>query len=237
MLLLSLCERAEKKPQLEEQPQPRLFSQATLVHSSCAIVITLTIMMRASPYREHPLLFYLPASLLSVVTLVVVKVSQWTPIEGQSQAEAVAWIIKTQPSHDLVVFRKAAEIAQSCPHLRPTLLQDILPVLEVFIKSIQGDTEQGLRHDEKLYITLLAVLVDFKPCKADFLRNKAALKRPVLSDELKEKLRMLGKGDCVGHSLPMLFGCVKAEAEFILGKVGEEDSMQKESTPVESRIV
>jgi len=110
------------------------------------------------------------------------------------------------------------------------LLKDILPVLDVLIRSIQGGREQDLKDEEKMYITLLGILVDFEPCKASFWHNEAAVKRLALSGVLKEKLCNLCKGGCVGHILPPVFGCTKAEAEFILSKVDEEDSMvEKES--------
>jgi hypothetical protein len=152
--------------------------------------------------------------------------SQWTPDEGNARAEAVAWMIRTQLTHDLVAFQKAVTVAQNFPHLRATLLKDILPVLDLHVQSIQGDREQDLKHEEKIYITLLAVLVDFKPSKAAFWRNEAALKLPVLSDGLKGKLHILRRGGC-SHSLPPLSGCTKADAEFILSKVGEEDKWEE----------
>jgi len=37
--------------------------------------------------------------------------SQWTPNEGKAKADAIAWMIKTQPFHDLVAFQNAIEIA------------------------------------------------------------------------------------------------------------------------------
>jgi hypothetical protein len=165
------------------------------------------------------------------VTIVAVQMSQWTPDEDKAKAEAVAWVIKTQSSHDLPTFQHAVEIAQNSAHLRSTLLKDILPVLNVLIQSIQGIREQDLEDDEKIYIKLLAVLVDFEPSEAVFWRNEAAVKQPVLSDELKEKLHILCKSGCTVHNLPPapLSGCTKAEAEFILGKVGEVDGVQRES--------
>jgi len=171
-------------------------------------------------------LFVLVSSLRAIATFILtvggIKImSRWTPDEGKAKADAVAWMIKTQPSH-LVTFQNAIEIARNSPHLRSTLLGDILPFLDVLIKCIQGGREQDLKDVEKMYITLLSILVDFEPSEASFWRNEAAVKRPVLSDELKEKLRKLHKGGCAGHSSP---GCTKAEAEFILRKVGEEDSM------------
>ena len=77
-----------------------------------------------------------------------------------------------------------------------------------------------------MYITLLSILVDFEPSEASFWCNEAAVKRPVLSDKLKEKLRKLRKGGCAGHSSPPVSGCTTAGAEFILGKVGEGGSVQ-----------
>jgi len=160
-----------------------------------------------------------------IVTMGGIKMmSRWTPDKGKAKVDAVAWMIKTQPSH-IVTFQNAVEIARNSPHLRSTLLGDILPVLDVLIKCIQGGREQDLKDEEKMYITLLSILVDFEPSEASFWRNEAAVKRPVLSDELKEKLRNLHKGGCAGHSSPPVSGCIKAEAEFILGKVGEEDGM------------
>ena len=40
------------------------------------------------------------------------------------------------------------------------LLKDILPVLDVLIRSIQGGREQDLKDEEKMYITLLGILVE-----------------------------------------------------------------------------
>jgi len=156
-----------------------------------------------------------------VATVGAMKMSRWTPGEEKTRAEAVAWMIKTQPSCDLLTFQNAVEIARNSPHLRSTLLKEILPILDDLITSIWGDREQDLNDQEKIYITLLAVLVDFIPCKASFWRNEAAMQRPELSDELKDKLHTLRKG-CDGHSSPGS-DCTKSEAEFILGKVGEED--------------
>jgi len=158
------------------------------------------------------------------------------PRDGEkAKAEAVAWMIKTQPSHNLPTFRNAIEIARNSPHLRSTLLKEVLPILEGLISSIKGDREQDLKDEEKIYITLLAILVNFEPCKASFWRNEAAMKRPYLSDGLREKLRNLHKG-CDGHSPTSMSGCTKAEAEFILGKVGEAGSLEKESAWVESHV-
>ena len=162
------------------------------------------------------------------MTLGAMKMSRWTPDEEKAKAEAVAWIIKTRPSHDLLTFQNAVEVARNTASLRSTLLKEILPILEGLIRSIQGDKEQDLKDEEKIYITLLAVLVDFEPCKASFWRNEAAMKRPELSDELKEKLRSL-RECCDGHGPTPLSGCIKADAEFILGRVGEADGVPKES--------
>ena len=169
------------------------------------------------------------------MTMVAMQMARWAPDEGRAKAEAVAWMIKARPSHDLVMFRNAVEVARIYTHLRSMLLEEILPVLDVAIKSIRWDREEDLEDEERIYITLLAVLVDFEPCKASFWRNEAAMKRPVLSVGLKEKLRILRKG-CDGHSSTSLIsGCIKVDAEFILGKV--DSSAQKESAWVESQIV
>jgi hypothetical protein len=158
------------------------------------------------------------------------------PEEGKGKAEAVAWMIKTQPSHDLPTFRNAVEIARNSPHLRYTFLKEILPILESLITSIRGEREQDLTDDEKIYITLLAILVDFEPCKLSFWRNEAAMKRPELSDKLKDKLHKLRRNGCDGHNPRPLSGCTKADAEFILGKVGEAVNVRKESAWVESDV-
>ena len=160
------------------------------------------------------------------MTVGAVKMSQWPSDEGKAKVEAVAWMIKTQPSHDLLTYQNAVEVARNSGHLRSTLLEDILPVLDLVIKSIRGDREQDLGDEEKVYITLLAVLVDFEPCEASFWRNEAAMKRPVLSEGLREKLRILRKG-CAGYCSP-LSGCTSVEADFILGKIG--DMLEKEGT-------
>jgi len=97
-----------------------------------------------------------------------------------------------------------------------------------------GEREQDLNDEEKIYITLLAV-VEFEPCKAPFWRNEAAMDRPDQSDELKEKLRNLHKG-CDVHSPTPWSGCTKADAEFILGKVEGADGVWKESALVESHV-
>jgi hypothetical protein len=153
------------------------------------------------------------------------KMSRWTPGEGNAKAEAVAWMIKTQPSRNLLTFQNAVEIAQNHPQLRSTLLKEVLPVLDIVIKSIR-DREEDLKEEERICITLLAVLVDFEPCKASLWRNEAAMKRAVLSDGLKAKLHNLRAGYCSLH-MP---GCVRAEAAFILDKVGEEGGMLEENS-------
>jgi hypothetical protein len=217
--LVSLTQRPEKK--IQEQPKLRLFSLATWVYSCSTVIIALFIALTfVVSDAMHIILFSLTGTTLCVVTHITTQISQWTPDGDHAKAEAVGWMIKTQLSRDLVVLQKAVEIAQENPHLQPILLKDILPVLDVLIKSIQGEREQDLKHEEKIYITLLAVLVGFEPRKASFWRNEAALERPVLSDGLKEKLRILRQGAC-DHSLPPLSGCTKADAEFVLRTVGE----------------
>jgi len=221
--LLSLCQRTQGEKKSQEQSKPLLFSLATWVYSSCLVITALSVTIGFMPsFTLFVVVSSLRAITMSIVTVGAIKImSRWTPDEGKAKADAVAWMIKTQPFH-LVTFQNTVEIARNSPHLRSTLLGDILPFLDVLIKCIQGGREQDLKDEEKMYITLLSILVDFEPSEASFWRNEAAVKRPVLSDELKEKLRKLHKGGCAGHSSP---GCTKAEAEFILRKVGEEDSM------------
>jgi len=211
---------------VQEQSKPPLFSLATWLYSSCIVITALSFTILFMPSFTLFVVFsFLRAIALFIVTVGGIKMmSRWTPDEGKAKVDAVAWMIKTQPSH-LVTFQNAVEIARNSPHLRSTFLGDILPVLDVLIKCIQGDREQDLKDEEKMYITLLCILVDFEPSEASFWCNEAAVKRPVLSDELKEKLRNLQKGGCAGHSSPPVSGCTKAEAEFILGKVGEGGSM------------
>jgi len=224
--ILSLCQVTQGEKKAQEVSKPPLFSLATWVYSSCLVITALTFTILCMP---TPTLFFVFSSLraiaIFIVTVGATKMSQWTPDEGKAKLDAVAWMIKTQPFH-LVTFQNAVEIARNSPHLRSTLLGDILPVLDVLIKCIQGDREQDLKDEEKMYITLLCVLVDFEPSEASFWCNEAAVKRPVLSDELKAKLRNLRKGGCAGHSSPPVSGCTTAGAEFILGKVGEGGSVQ-----------
>jgi len=154
------------------------------------------------------------------------QMSQWMPVEGKANAEAVAWMIRTQASHNSFAIQNAVEIGQKYPYLRYTLLKDILPVLDVLIKFIRGDEEHDLNDDEKTYITLLAVLVDFEPSERSFLNNEAAVKRPILSDGLKEKLRRLSGKNCFVHSSAL--GCTQREAGSILDAIGKADRVKKE---------
>jgi hypothetical protein len=231
--VVSLCERTPEERKPQKQPKPRLFSLATwcLYHFIVltALFLAMSYLRRGRGYLRK-VLFSLIGVIFVIVTIVAVQMSQWTPDEDKAKAEAVAWMIKTQ-SHHLATFQNAIDIAQNSAHLRSTLLKDILPVLNVLIQSIQGIREQDLEDDEKIYIKLLAVLVDFEPSEAVFWRNEAAVKQPVLSKELREKLHILCKSGCTVHNLPPapLSGCTKAEAEFILGKVGEVDGVQRES--------
>jgi hypothetical protein len=235
--LLSLCERTQAEKKVQGQPKLRLFSLATWLYFHSAIIIVLFLTaISTSSFVSRIVFFSLSGIMLVVMTKGAMRMSQRALDEDKAEAEAVIWMIKTQPSHDLAMFQKAVEIAQNSADLRSTLLKDILPVLEILITSVQGDREQDLADKDKIYITLLRFLVDFEPCKASFWRNEAAVKEPVLSDGLVEKLRSLRKG-CSGHSSPHVPGCTKAEAEFILGKVGEAYSVQKESTWVESHVV
>jgi len=230
----SLCQGTGKIAQ--EQAKLPIVSLATWVYSNCVIIIALTFAMtNAMSFTLGFVFFSLRALIIFVMIVGVRKMPQWTADEGKSKAEALTWMIKTQPSHDLVMFQNALEIARNSAHLRSTLLDDILPVLDVLINSIRGDREQDLKDFERIYITLLAVLIDFEPCKAVIWRNEAAVKRPALSDGLKEKLRVLSNSGCT-HCSPPVSGCAKAEAEFILGKVGEASSLQG-SVWVDSHVV
>ena len=223
--VLSLCQRTQGEKKVQEQSKPALFNLATWVYSSCIVLTALSFTINSMPSFTLFLVF----SVLRAITILIASVgaikimSRWTPDEGKAKVDAVAWMIETHPHS--VTFQNAIEIAQNFAHLRSTLLESILPVLDVLIKCIQGSREQDLNDEEKMYITLLCILVDFEPSEASFWRNEAAVKRPVLSDELKEKLQNMRKGGCIGHSAPLVSGCTKAEAEFILRKVGEEDSM------------
>ena len=225
--VLSLFQRTQGEKEAQEQSKPPLFSLATWLYSSCIVITALSFTaMFMHSFTLFVFFFSLRAITIFIVTVGAIKMSQWTPdSEGKAKADAVAWMIKTQPSH-FVTFQNAVEIARNSPHLRSTLLGDILPVLDVLIKCIQGGREQDLKDEEKVYIILLSILVDFEPSEASFWRNEAAVKRPVLSDELKEKLQNLRKGGCAGHSSPPVSGCTTAGAEFILGKVGEGGSVQ-----------
>jgi len=224
--LFSLFQRTQGEERAQEQSKPPLFSLATWVYAGCTVITALSYTIVLVPSFTLLILFSsLRAIALFIMTVGGIKMmSRWTPDEGKAKVDAVAWMIKTQPAHFLT-FQNAIEIARNSAHLRSTLLGDILPVLDVLIKCIQGDREQDLKDEEKMYITLLCVLVDFEPSEASLWCNEAAVKRPVLSDELKAKLRNLHKGGCAGHSSPPVSGCTKAEAEFILGKVGEGGSM------------
>jgi len=221
--LLSLYQGSQGANEAREQPKPLLFSLATWLYFHSIFFICFSF---ASFFTTSLALYVFFNSLRGVILLVMIvgamKMSRWTPDKGKAKAEAVAWMIKTQPSQNLLTFQNAVEIARNSPHLRSTLLAEIHPILDVLITSIRGEREQDLKDDEKIYINLLAVLVDFEPCKASIWRNEAAMKRSELSNELKEKLRNLRKG-CDGHSLPLLSGCAKADAEFILGKVKEAE--------------
>jgi len=228
--LLSLCQ-ADNTTQ--QQRKPRIFNLATWLYFHFIIIIGLSFALSYLPsFALSILIFSLRGVTLLVMTLGAMKMSQWMPDEEKAKAEAVAWMIKTRPSHDLLTFQNAVEIARNSPHLRSTLLKEILPILDLLITSIQGEREQDLNDEEKIYMTLLAVLVDFEPCKASFWRNEAAMKRPDLSDELKEKLHNLHKG-CDGHGSPPASGCTKADAEFILDKVGEEPALVESHVAVD----
>jgi len=225
--VLSLFQRTQGEKEAQEQSKPLLFSLATWLYSSCIVITALSFTIVFMPsFTVFVIFSSLRAITIFIATVGGIKVmSRWTPNEGKAKADAVAWMIKTQPFH-LVTFQNAVEIARNSPHLRSTLLGDILPFLDVLIKCIQGGREQDLKDEEKMYITLLCILVDFEPSEASFWRNEAAVKRPVLSDELKEKLQNLRKGGCADHSSPPVSGCTTAGAEFILGKVGEGGSVQ-----------
>jgi len=232
---LSLCQGTQEEDESQEQPKPRLFSLATCLYTLFFVSIALCVTEQRVPSNLFFIFYILSGLTLVIMTMVAMQMARWAPDEGRAKAEAVAWMIKARPSHDLVMFRNAVEVARIYTHLRSMLLEEILPVLDVAIKSIRWDREEDLEDEERIYITLLAVLVDFEPCKASFWRNEAAMKRPVLSVGLKEKLRILRKG-CDGHSSTSLIsGCIKVDAEFILGKV--DSSAQKESAWVESQIV
>ena len=225
--VLSLFQRTQGEKEAQEQSKPPLFSLATWLYSSCIVITALSFTIVFMPSFTLLVVFSsLRAITIFIATVGGIKMmSRWTPDEGKAKVDAVAWMIKTQPSH-FVTFHNAIEIARNYAHLRSTLLRDILPVLDVLIKCIQGGREQDLKDEEKMYIALLCVLVDFEPSEASLWRNEAAVKRPVLSDELKEKLQNLRKGGCAGHSSPPVSGCTTAGAEFILGKVGEGGSVQ-----------
>ena len=220
--LLSLCQGAQG-----ENPKPRLFSLATWLYFHFIVFICSSFFAAPfmSPFALYAFSVLFRGATLLVMTLGAMKMSRWTPDDGKAKADAVAWMIKTEPSHDLLTFQNAVEIARNSPHVRFTLLKEILPILDLLITSIQGEREQDLNDEEKIYITLLAILVDFEPCKASLWRNEAAMDRPDLSDRLKEKLHNLRKG-CAGHGLTTWSGCTKAEAEFILGKVRGADGIR-----------
>ena len=218
-LIFASCIYASRRPQpatkAVKQSKPRLFSLPTLVYScsSVFIVVFIALVCARTPIAVmYRIGYYLTGAALVVLT-VTSSMWQWTPDEGQGKAEAVAWMLKTQPSPDLTIFQETVEIATNSPHLRPTLLKEILPVLDLRINGIRGDGEQDLRDEEKSCISLLAVLVDFEPRKAVLWRNEAALEQPVLSDELKGKLHILRQGG----SAP-----IRAYAKFILSRVGEQ---------------
>ena len=191
--VLSLCQRTQAEKKAQEQPKPRLCSLATWLYSHFIVIYALLLgrayLQRVANVLSR-VLFGLSCVVLVVMAIGAVRISQCTPDESKADAEAVAFMIKTQPSPDLVAFQNAVEIArrQSSAHLRSTLLKDILPVLDVLITSIQGE---DLRDEEKVYISLLVELVKFEPSEVSLWHNEAAVKRPVLSEELKEKLRIL----------------------------------------------
>jgi len=234
--LLSLCQGTPVDSRVHEQPKTRLFTLATWLYVHFVIIIILSFGLSYLPsFALYVVVFSIRGVVFLVATLGAMRMLRRAPDEGKAKAEAVAWIIKTQSSHDLFTFQNAVEIARNYPHLRSRLLREILPILECLIRPIPGEREQDLNDEEKIYITLLAVLMDFEPCKASFWRNEAAMKRPELSDGLKEKLRNLRRG-CGGHTPTSLSGCTKADAEFILVKLGEADSVRKESVWVESQV-
>jgi hypothetical protein len=212
LLLLSsssLMQRTQAEETLPvEPPKPRLFSLASWIYLSVVVIIVLFFLWFMASFIISTVFLALTVFMgVFFYIYVAVQMSQWTPHDDQVKAEAVAWTIKTQPPPNLPAFQKAVEIAQNSPHLRPMLLEDILPVLGRLIKFIQGNKEEDLHEGiQKIYIALLAVLADFKPCKAAFWRNEAALKEQVLSDGLKEKLHKLREGCCTGHDSP-LSGC------------------------------
>jgi len=234
--LLSLCQGSQGENQVREQPKPPLFSLATWLYFHFIVFIGSSFAAAfMSSFALYVILGLFRGIPLLVMTVGAMKMSRWTPDDGKAKADAVAWMIKTEPSHDLLTFQNAVEIARNSPHVRFTLLKEILPILDLLITSIQGEREQDLKDEEKIYMTLLAVLVDFEPCKASLWRNEAAMDRPDLSDGLKEKLRNLRKG-CACHSPTPWSGCTKADAEFILGKVEGADGVWKESALVESHV-
>ena len=200
----------------QNQPNPRLVSLASFVYffSGIIVIVFIALSCARTPFTIMYHISYYVTGIALVALTAIRLMLQRTPDEDQGKAEAVAWMLKTQPSPDLTIFREAFEIATNSPHLRPILLDEILPVLDLRINGIRGDGEQDLRDEEKSCISLLAVLVDFEPRKAVLWRNEAALEQPVLSDELKGKLHILRQGG----SAP-----IRAYAEFILGKTSRKD--------------
>jgi hypothetical protein len=201
-----------------------VFSLATWLYFHFIVIVVLSFSIA---YMPSITLYFFVSCLRGLATFTMavgaVLMSRWPPDDSKAKVEAVAWMIKTQPSHNLLAFQTAVELARSSGHLRSTLLKEILPVMDFAIKSIRGDREEDLTAEEKTYITLLAVLVDFDPCEASFWRNEAAMKKPVLSGGLKARLRVLSTG-CAGHSSP-LSNCTSVEAEYVLGKLGEGGHM------------
>jgi len=142
-------------------------------------------------YGSPWIMFYLLSSLVMVAHFIVTR-RLAKPMPDNTQAEAIAWLLKSPSGiRNPLVLENACKVA--CEVAREDeqkafLLSATLPLLQLLLSSALEN--QGSDKGIQSYMDCLAHLSSFEEKEQSFLRNQASMTRPQLSDDI---LRALGR--------------------------------------------
>jgi MFS family permease len=181
---------AEQKPSKSDRYSP-IYGPPELV-MLCGILfipIALALSIDTTHYRA----IYITVSAVGVVLLAFYGYSMdrlTQEVPDMLQAEAIAWLLESpRPKEsESELFEKARRIA-STPQRKALLLKTLLPLLPQLIATRVRNLPSELEaRDLQSLLSSMAHLLDFNSSKRSLRWNKAAVKRPQLSDELDKQL-------------------------------------------------
>jgi hypothetical protein len=127
--------------------------------------------------------------LMAVEAYYLNRLTRFTP--NTLEAEAVAWLLESSPSHESSWFINAGRVANT-DQRKALLLNPLILLLPPLVASRLQHLEGTVEYNElSTYLSCLAYLSNFCDSKQSFLQNNAAIEHPPLPPALLGQLEAL----------------------------------------------